>query len=71
MKFVIKGELEITEPTVRIRLTETRTGEIHIIGQKDSGADWLLGSFTRSGSFQPNKEGCRCVGLEIDNTFNK
>jgi hypothetical protein len=72
MKFIIDGKLEEAEPVVKLWLQKsTISSDIHLFGQRPDKGQWLLGSFGENGVFQPNSEGCKGVGLRIDNTYNK
>lgn len=63
---------EDNKDEVRLKLHFDKNGSAEIVGTSNhNNGEWIIGSFTAQGTFQPNSEGCRQLGITIDNTFNK
>ncbi len=67
MKYVF-GDIE---PTIKLSILLSDDGQAELVGRRETGPSWLLATLTSDGKFQPNKEGCKQLGLTIDNAFNK
>ena len=70
MKYII--DKSTVEPTISVELEIAESGNIEIVGRKAAeGLPWVIGTLLTDGKFQPNKAGCRQLGLTIDNRFNQ
>jgi hypothetical protein len=68
MKYTIEGQLK--ETTVHISLVSATNGSVEILGSLPYRSEWVIGTLTTDGRFLPNKNGCKELGLTVDNIFN-
>lgn len=79
MKYILEKQND--EPSIHIYLkpcalhdtksnSEYENDEVELLGKDKEGNTWLIASFTNNGKFQPNKNGCKILGIKIDDKFN-